>query len=197
MTKIAITPFQFDNGFDILEVRTTIGSGGAPWFVLADVCKVLDLGNPSQVASRLDADEKYTLTTNEGLIDQGLSHNNPGTSLTIVNESGLWSVVLTSRKPEAKKFKKWLTSEVIPSIRKTGAYSLRPALQPVALPTPRELAVMLIVAIDRADAEKSRADKSESALDLITASEKSITATCAAKVLGVGPRALTAWLRTN
>lgn len=61
-----------------------------PWFVLTDVCAVLGLSNPSMAAARLDDDEKSTLRLTEGHINQGLSVNSPGTSLTIINESGLY-----------------------------------------------------------------------------------------------------------
>ena len=87
-----------------------------PWFVLADVCAVLEIGNPSDAAKRLDADEKHTLDNVEGIAGRQVQ------SFTIINESGLYSLVLTSRKPEAKAFKKWLTSTVIPSLRKNGGY---------------------------------------------------------------------------
>ncbi|WP_419321014.1 Bro-N domain-containing protein [Caulobacter sp. ErkDOM-E] len=96
------------------EAFRTINRDGEPWFVLADVCKALDIGNPSQAASRLDSDEKSTLTTNEGRAGPQ--------AMTIINESGLFSLILTSRKEGAKRFKKWITSEVLPSIRKTGGY---------------------------------------------------------------------------
>ena len=94
------------------EVRT-VEMNGQPWFVAVDVCNVLEIGNPSQAASRLDDDEK-------GII----SNDTPGgkQKMTIVSESGLYSLILGSRKPEAKQFKRWITHEVIPSIRKTGGY---------------------------------------------------------------------------
>lgn len=95
------------------QVRTVI-KNGEPWFVAKDVCEILEVGNPSQALSRLDDDEKNTLILNDG------TEGNPIKS--VVNESGLYSLVLSSRKPEAKQFKKWITSEVLPSIRKHGAY---------------------------------------------------------------------------
>jgi prophage antirepressor-like protein len=94
--------------------------GGNPWWVLADVCRVLEIGNPSQAASRLDDEEKHTLTTNEGDKINGLG--TVGAMPTIINESGLYSLILRSRKPAAKRFKKWVTAEVLPAIRKTGSY---------------------------------------------------------------------------
>lgn len=86
---------------------------GDPWFVAVDVCRALEIGNTSQALSRLDADEK-------GVI----SNDTPGgkQEMSIVNEPGLYTLVLGSRKEEAKAFKRWITHEVIPSIRKNGGY---------------------------------------------------------------------------
>ena len=95
------------------QVRSTV-IDGEPWFVAADVCRVLEVGNPTMALRRLDADEKALITI------EGLSRGND--SVNIVSESGLYSLILTSRKPEAKAFKRWITHEVIPSIRKHGAY---------------------------------------------------------------------------
>lgn len=99
---------------DFGSVRT-INISGQPWFVAADVCKALDVGNPSQALSRLDDDERgNTLISNEG------NRGNP--NVAIINEPGLYTLVLGSRKPEAKAFKRWITHEVIPAIRQTGGY---------------------------------------------------------------------------
>lgn len=86
---------------------------GEPWFVAADVCRALGLGNSSMAVSKLDEDEKGI-----SLIDTLGGEQKLG----IVSESGLYALVLSSRKPEAKAFKRWITHEVIPSIRKTGGY---------------------------------------------------------------------------
>lgn len=86
---------------------------GEAWFVAVDVCKSLDIKNPSQAISRLDEDEKNTLILNEGI-------GNP--EKAIVNEPGLYTLVLGSRKSEAKVFKRWITHDVIPSVRKHGVY---------------------------------------------------------------------------
>ncbi len=93
---------------------------GDPWFVAADVCSVLEIENQSQAVSRLDVDEIDNIITNDAIGRQR--------STTVISESGLYSLVLTSRKPEAKAFKKWITAEVLPAIRKTGSYSIAPAL---------------------------------------------------------------------
>ncbi len=93
-----------------LQVRT-VEKDGQIWWVLTDVCEVLALSNPSRVAQRLEDDER----SNFKLGRQG--------EVVIVNESGLYNVILRSDKPEAKPFRKWVTAEVLPSIRKTGSYS--------------------------------------------------------------------------
>lgn len=89
---------------------------GEPWFVAADVCRILEIGNPSQALTRLDDDEKNTLILNEG------NRGNP--NVNVVNEPGLYRLIFSSRKPEAKNFQRWVYHEVLPSIRKTGSYSL-------------------------------------------------------------------------
>lgn len=98
------------------QVRT-ITKDRDPWFVAKDVCDILDLGNVGQAISRLDDDEKNNITLNDG------TPGNP--NMAIVNEPGLYSLILTSRKPEAKAFKRWVTHEVLPAIRKTGSYSAK------------------------------------------------------------------------
>lgn len=94
------------------EVRT-LNIENEPWFVAADVCKALEIGNPTDSMRRLDADER-TLVSIEGASN--------GLSVNAVNEPGLYTLVLGSRKPEAKAFKRWITHDVIPSIRKNGGY---------------------------------------------------------------------------
>ena len=93
----------------------TVEKNGEPWFVAADVCKALDIVNHKDALTRLDDDEKsgVVLTDPHGR----------GQITNVVNEPGLYALVLGSRKPEAKAFKRWITHEVIPSIRKHGAYA--------------------------------------------------------------------------
>ena len=86
---------------------------GEPWFVATDVASALGYSSPKDAAEHLDADEKGSATTRTPGGDQ---------KVTVINESGLYALVLRSRKPEARKFAKWVTSEVLPSIRKTGRY---------------------------------------------------------------------------
>jgi len=115
--QYALQVFETEDNFDF----RIVDRDGEPWFVLVDVCRALDLRNPSDAASRLDADEKMTLALTEG--QSGVRGG--ARSMTIINESGLFSLILRSDKPGAKRFKKWVTSEVLPSIRKTGSYGGR------------------------------------------------------------------------
>jgi len=108
--------------FEAMQVRVVLRDG-EPWWVLADVCAVLEVANPSNVAARLDDDEKSTLDIVEGA--QG------GPPRTIISEPGLYKLLQTSRKPQAKRFDRWNRHEVLPSIRKTGTYGV-PSLSPPA-----------------------------------------------------------------
>lgn len=103
---------RFD--FNGAALRTLTDEAGEPWFVAKDVCTVLDLSNVGQALARLDDDEKSSITLNDG------TPGNPNRA--IVSESGLYALVLASRKPEAHEFKRWVTHEVLPQIRKTGGY---------------------------------------------------------------------------
>ena len=98
------------------EVRT-VEVNGEPWWVLKDVCNVLELTTPARVAERLDGDEVSLTHLTDSIGRQQ--------ETTIINESGLYSVILRSDKPQAKPFRKWVTAEVLPAIRKTGTYSVR------------------------------------------------------------------------
>ena len=106
------------------EIRT-IQKDGEPWFVLKDVCNILGLGTPARVAERLDGDEVSQTHIIDSLGRQQ--------ETTIINESGLYNVILRSDKPEAKPFRKWVTSEVLPSIRKHGAYMTPETLEAAIL----------------------------------------------------------------
>lgn len=122
------------------EIRA-IKRDGEPWFAAADVCRALDIGNVTQTLSRLDADE-VTLISNEGRRE-----------INFVNEPGLYSLVLGSRKPEAKAFKRWITHEVLPSIRKHGAYIGPETLEDML--TSPDLVIKLLTAL-KAEQEKNR-----------------------------------------
>lgn len=105
---------QFD--FKGAALRTLTDEAGEPWFVAKDVCDILEISNPSDALKRLDDDERSRFNLGR----QGETN--------IVNEAGLYSLVLGSRKPEAHEFKRWVTHEVLPSIRKHGAYMTQQTL---------------------------------------------------------------------
>ena len=106
----AVTPFNF--GTHTVRVITR---DNQPWFVATDVCEALGYRNTSKaINDHIDEDERY----NEPL--------ERGGSILLISESGLYALVLRSRKPEARKFAKWVTSEVLPSIRQTGGYAKQP-----------------------------------------------------------------------
>lgn len=114
---IQVQPSQvFD--YQNFNIRTFTKDDGSIWFVGVDVCKILDLESTSTVYSRLDEDEKGLTSVIDSL---GRLQNT-----TIINKFGLYNLILTSRKPEAKQFKRWITHEVLPSIEKTGSYSINP-----------------------------------------------------------------------
>lgn len=107
-----VEQFQFDKR----QVRV-IDRDGEPWWIAHDIAAILELGNIHSSLALLDDDERgiHTMETPGG-----------PQSIAIINESGLYSLILRSRKPEAKAFKKWVTSEVLPSIRRTGGYQTVP-----------------------------------------------------------------------
>jgi prophage antirepressor-like protein len=119
-----LTIFSFETN----EIRAITDEHGEPWFVAVDVCSALGLSNPSEAVSRLEDDERQVIDfgrvdSAEGVTNQRL---NAGQEINIVSEPGVYRLVFTSRKPEAKTFKRWLVHEVLPQIRKTGGYTLKP-----------------------------------------------------------------------
>jgi prophage antirepressor-like protein len=111
---LVVTPFSFEGS----QLRT-VARDGEPWFVAADVCEALDIGNVTNALKRLDDDEQALYSI------KGIHYGDD--LVNVVNESGLYSLILGSRKLEAKRFKKWVTSTVLPEIRKTGSY-IKPAM---------------------------------------------------------------------
>ncbi|MDD2192145.1 MAG: BRO family protein [Bacteroidales bacterium] len=112
----------FDNT-NLGSVRVTTNENNEPLFCLADVCRILDLKNPSQVKSRLDQAGCVSIDLNKLISSDGVSINMLGNSIaTFVDESNFYDCVFDSVKPEAKAFRKWVTSEVLPQIRQTGGY---------------------------------------------------------------------------
>lgn len=115
-----IIPFDFEE-----QAVRVLKRDGEPWFVATDVCRVLEISNPTDAVKRLDDDE-FTLDTIEG------SHR----QTNLVSESGLYALVLTSRKEAARRFRKWITAEVLPAIRRSGRYEAPAAPAASMAPAP-------------------------------------------------------------
>lgn len=132
-----LIPFDFEGR----PIRVVTDAQGEHWFVAADVCAALHLPETHKAVARLDDDEKgrNSIPTPGGEQE-----------MTVVNEPGLYSLVLGSRKPEAKRFKRWVTHEVLPAIRKTGRYVLSGT---PALPAPTQDRVCSILLIGEAVAK--------------------------------------------
>ena len=129
------------------EIRT-VQLSGEPWWVLKDICDVLELSNPSVIADRLDEDEKAKVDPKQYL---GSRSNEPA---TVISESGLYNVILLSRKPEAKKFKRWITHEVLPTIRKHGAYVTSAKLEEIISDPDAWIKVLTALKDERAAKER-------------------------------------------
>jgi anti-repressor protein len=134
-----IVPFTYGN-----HTTRVVVIDGEPWWVALDVCQVLDIVNTSQAVARLDAD-----CVSQTYITDAVGRERP---TAIINEAGLYELILRSDKPEAKPFRKWVTGEVLPQIRKTGSY----------VPTPKTLQQALRDYADALDeAEKAKAQVKE------------------------------------
>ncbi len=100
------------------ETIRVLEQNGEPWFVAVDVCRALEISNSRDALSRLEDDEKMTV----GLTDSHSGQRGGAQSLNIISEPGLYALIFRSRKPDARAFKRWVTHDVIPSIRKHGLY---------------------------------------------------------------------------
>lgn len=171
------------------QIRTLTTDKGETWWVLSDVCKALRLSNPSVVASRIEPDSR----SKSDLGRQG--------EVVIVNESGLYEVILRSDKPEAKQFRKWVTHEVLPSIRKHGGYL---AGQETMSPEEMVLASVNYLQSKIAEQRQQLEEQAPKVLfaDSVTASKSSILIGAFAKDLkqngvDIGQNRLFQWLRDN
>lgn len=181
-----IQVFEYQNN----KVRT-VDMGGEAWFVLKDVCKVLDITDHKVVARRLDEDEVCQTPLTDSMGRQQ--------STTIINESGLYHVILRSDKPEAAPFRRWVTNDVLPAIRKTGSYNV-PQLTRSQL-----LATALIAAHEELEEKDKQIETMKpKALfaDAVSASSQSILVGEMAKLLSqngiqMGQNRLFSWMREN
>ena len=177
----------------------TIQKDGEPWWVLKDVCEVLELSTPARVSERLDGDE----VSQTHIIDSiGRQQET-----TIINESGLYNVILRSDKPQAKPFRKWVTSEVLPSIRKHGGY-LTPEKVEEALLNPDtiiQLATDLKVEREKRVQLEAQAQKDKPKVlfaDAVATAKTSILIGELAKILkqngvDIGQNRMFEWMRRN
>ena len=179
------------------ELRVIIRNN-EPWFVASDVCDSLEINNPSQALTRLDDDEK-DIILNDTLGGEQ--------KMLIVSESGLYSLVLGSRKPEARNFKRWITHDVIPAIRKHGGY-LTPESIEKTLTDPDfiiNLATTLkneMAARRLAELENAKLKPKAEFADTLLASDDTILVGDLAKVLSnkgykIGERTLFSYLRDS
>lgn len=180
------------------QIRTA-HKDGEPWFVLKDVCEVLGIGHITDTAKRLESDEVGQTEVIDSLGRKQIA--------TIINESGLYNVILRSDKPEAKPFRKWVTSEVLPSIRKHGAY-MTPETLEAAILNPDTMIRVLTALKD--EQSKNEALKAQAALDApkvlfadaAAASHTTILIGDLAKLIRqngveIGQKRLFAWMREN
>lgn len=178
---------QIFNSEEFGDIRT-VTVNNEPMFCLLDVCKALDIKNTTDVAKRLDADEVTRLNL-----------GGKSGETNFVNESGLYAVILRSDKPNARKFRKWVTADVLPTIRKTGGYQM-------AQPQGKELLALAVLeaqkTIEQQNKEIDRMRPKEIFADAVSSSHTSILIGELAKILkqnGVdtGQRRLFEWLRRN
>ncbi len=129
-----IIPFEFETQ----AVRVSLDDTGQPWFNANDVCEALEMGNPSQaIKSHVDTDDLQKLEVIDNLgRAQRTNH---------VNESGLYALILGSTKEAAKRFKRWVTSDVLPSLRKTGAYAVPGSVAALSSPTQDRVTSLLLI----------------------------------------------------
>lgn len=178
--------------FNSASLRTITDAAGDPWFVAKDVCDVLGLNNVSQALTRLDDDEKSSIILNDGT---------PGTpTKSIVSESGLYALIIASRKPEAHEFKRWVTHEVLPSIRKHGAYMTQQTLDK-ALTSP-DFLIQLATKLKEEQEKVKALEPKAKALDDFTNVEDRLLVRDAAKILSnagtpISEKQLREWMADN
>lgn len=174
--------------FNVLPVRVVMIEG-SPWFVAVDVALILGYASTKDATRVLDDDEKggHILPTPGGAQE-----------FTIINESGLFNLVLRSRRDEAKPFRKWVTAEVLPTIRRTGSYSLTPVAPAIDIGDPLVLAQQFIEAETARRAlvvEVEVMTPKALAFDTLMESSGTYSVSAAAKLLGMGEVKLFALLR--
>lgn len=186
----AIVPFNFDGA----ELRV-IDQSGEPWFTATDVCAILGISKHRDALSKLDADERGSLKVDTlgGTQD-----------VAAVNESGLYTLILRCRDATTPgtaphRFRKWVTSEVLPSIRRTGQYGATPAISPVSMSRLELLQLAIKSEEERLQLEHTVAElrPAATALARIATADGSFSITEAAKDLQIKPQELFRWLKAH
>lgn len=180
------------------EIRT-VQQGEEILFIAADVCRALDIKNARDAVKRLDTDEKA---------DVGLTDGSQKRYYNVVNEYGLYNLVLASRKPEAKAFKRWITRDVIPSIRKTGGYingsedMSDDEIMAKALMVAQKTIESNKARISQLESDNNRVRPKEIFADAVSASDSTILIGDMAKLIkqnghAIGQKRLFEWMRQN
>lgn len=186
---------KFD--FKGAPLRTLTDKAGEPWFVAKDVCDILGMSNPSMAVTALDKDEVAQIDPKDYLG----SENRSNQAVNIVSEPGLYKLIMRSRKPEAKEFQRWVTHEVLPSIRKHGGYMAGQERM-----TPEQMALASMRWLQSKVDEQAKQLKAQEGKVLfanaVETARTSILVGDFAKILksngiDIGPRRLFAWLREH
>lgn len=159
--------------FNDATLRTLTDENGETWFVAKDACDILGLENSRKATAELDPDEKNTVTISDGI------PGNP--NKTIISEPGLYTLIMRSRKQEAHEFKRWVTHEVLPTIRKHGAYMTQQTLDK-ALTNP-DFLIQLATKLKEEQEKVKALEPKAKALDTFTNVEDKLLVRDAAKVL--------------
>ncbi len=179
------------------SLRTLTDKAEEPWFVAKDVCDILGMSNPSMAVTALDKDEVAQIDPKDYLG----SENRSNQAVNIVSEPGLYKLIMRSRKPEAKEFQRWVTHEVLPSIRKHGGYMAGQERM-----TPEQMALASMRWLQSKVDEQAKQLKAQEGKVLfanaVETARTSILVGDFAKILksngiDIGPRRLFAWLREH
>jgi len=176
-----IIPFNYNSN----QIRIIV-KDGEPWFIAKDVCDILEISNSRDAISRLDDDEK----------DVAIADTPGGMqSMTVISESGVYALIFTSRKPEAENFKRWIRKEVIPSIRKHGAYMTPETIEKVLLNP--DTIIQLATALKEERQRRLMLEPKAEAYDTFMDGSNLQTMNDVAKCLGIGRNKLFKFLREH
>ena len=198
------------NNKEFGEIRTIVDGNSEPWFVGKDVAEILEYSNTAKaILNHVDDEDKKILTSQNGTLE-----NIPNRGLTIINESGLYSLIFSSKMEKAKEFKRWVTSEVLPAIRKHGAYMTDGVIERTL--TDPDYLIMLATNLKEEKAKRALAEAQNEKnkpkvlfADTVSASNRSCLMGELAKMISqeairtgktdkkIGQNKLFAWMRNN